>query len=136
MYRFAAAFVGMTILAGPALAEPPRHDTILTILDQFMIARSVSAKCGRTDAATTAAFLRRYRLVTEQAMVALKALSTDLTRDRIEKVMADHYSEIDRRVTAIVAQESCDGSHIKEALQKYDSVASAADTQLMADKNN
>ena len=136
MYRFAAAFAGMIVLAGPALADPPRHDTILTTLDQFMIARSVSAKCGRADAATVSSFQRHYRLVTEQAMVALKALSSDLTQDRIEKVMADHYGEIDRRVIAIIAQESCDGSHIKEALQKYDSVANAADTQLMADKNN
>jgi hypothetical protein len=136
MGRFGTAFAGMILLAGPALADPPRHDNILTTLDQFMIARSVSAKCGSADAATSAAFQRHYRLVTEQATVALKALSSDLTQIHIEKVMADHYSEIDRRVIAIVAQESCDGSHIKEALQKYDSVANVADTQLMADKNN
>ncbi|HMA51686.1 MAG TPA: hypothetical protein VKP60_18130, partial [Magnetospirillaceae bacterium] len=96
MDRFAAAFAGMMVLAGPALADPPRHDTILTTLDQLMIARSVSAKCGRPDTATTASFQRHYRTVTEQAMVALKALSSDLTQDRIEKVMIDHYSEIDR----------------------------------------
>jgi hypothetical protein len=136
MYRFAAAGAALIVLAGPALADPPRHDTILTTLDRFMIARSVSAHCGRADAATATSFQRHYRLVTEQAMIELKALSSDLTRERIEKVMADHYTEIDRHVAAIVAQESCDGSHIKEALQKYDSVANADDAQLMADKKN
>lgn len=136
MYRFAAACAGLMISAGPALADPPRHDNILTTLDQFMIARSVSAKCGRSDVATEAAFQGHYRQVAEQATVALKALSSDLTQIHIEKVMADHYGEIDRHVSAIVAQESCDGPHIKEALQKYDSVANLTDTQLMADKNN
>ncbi len=136
MYRFAAASAALIVLTGPALADPPRHDTILTTLDQLMIARSVSAKCGHADRATATSFQRHYRLVTEQAMIELKALSSDLTRERIEQVMADHYSEIDRHVAAIVAHESCDGVHIKEALQKYDNVANAADTQIMANKNN
>ena len=136
MVRFVAAFAGAIILASPALADPPRHDNILTTLDQFMIARSVSAKCGRADAATAASFQRHYRQVAEEATGALKDLSSDLTRAHIEKVMADHYSEIDHRVTAIVAQESCDGLHIKEALQKYDSVANLTEPQLLANKNN
>lgn len=136
MYRFGAALFGMILSSGPALADPPHHDNILTTLDQVMIARSVSAKCGHADTATISSFQRHYRLVTEQATVALKMLSSDLTQTHIEKVMADHYSEIDRRVTAIVAQESCDGSHIKEALQKYDSVANVTDAPLLADKNN
>ena len=48
--------------------------------------------------------------------------------------MAQHYDEIDRHVTAIVAQESCNGSHIKEALQKYDSTANAVMNPLLAKK--
>ena len=136
MVRYVAAFIGLSLSVAPALADPPRHDTILATLDQFMIARSVAAKCGRPDAPTQASFQRQYRLVTEQATLVLKTLASDLTRDRIEKVMADHYDEIDRRVTVIVAQESCNGSHIKEALQKYDSAANAGQTPLMADKNN
>ena len=136
MVRYVAAFIGLSLSVAPALADPPRHDTILATLDQFMIARSVAAKCGRPDAPTQASFQRQYRLVTEQATLVLKTLASDLTRDRIEKVMADHYDEIDRRVTAIVTQESCNGSHIKEALQKYDNAANAGQTPLMADKNN
>jgi high-affinity K+ transport system ATPase subunit B len=136
MFRHVAAIIGLTLSAAPALADPPRHDTILVTLDQFMIARSVAAKCGRADAAAQASFQRQYRMVAEQATLALKALASDLTQDHIEKVMADHYGEIDHRVTAIVAQESCNGIHIKEALQKYDTVANVGDTPLIADKNN
>lgn len=135
MQRLAAACAGIAMLAGPALADPPDKG-ILAMLDQFMITRSVAAHCGRGDAVSTASFQSRYRRVTEQAMTALRTLASDLTQDRIEKVMDDHYSEIDRRVVAIVAQESCEGSHIREALQKYDCVAGRPDTPLMADKNN
>ena len=136
MVRYVAAFIGVSLSIAPALADSPRHDTILATLDQFMIARSVAARCGRADAPTQASFQRQYRLVAEQATLVLKTLASDLTQDHIEKVMADHYGEIDRRVIVIVAQESCNGPHIKEALQKYDTVANAGQAPLMADKNN
>jgi phosphoenolpyruvate carboxylase len=136
MVRYGIAFIAVSLSAAPALADPPRHDTILATLDQLMIARSAATKCGRADGPTQASFQRQYRLVTEQATLALKTLASDLTQAHIEKVMTDHYGEIDRRVTAIVAQESCNGSHVKEALQKYDSVANAGETPLLAEKNN
>ena len=135
MHRLTAACAGLTMLAGPALADPPDH-SILAALDQFMITRSVAVHCGRSDAVAMASFQSRYQGVIEQATAALKTLASDLTADSIEKVMSDHYGEIDRRVVAIVARESCEGPHIKEALQKYDSIADVAHTPLMADKNN
>jgi hypothetical protein len=125
----------MAMLAAPALADVPTGDTLKT-LDQYMIAQSVAAKCGHTDAALIAAFQNNYRLVTQRAQLALKAIASDLSPSHIDNVISDHYSEIDRRVIAIIAQESCDGPHIKEALQKYDSVARQGNTQILADKSD
>jgi hypothetical protein len=136
MQRLAVVLTGMMMLAGPAWADPPRSDNALATLDQFMVARSAAAKCGHADAAANVAFLHQYRLAAEQGAAALKILSSDLTSAHIEKVIADHYGEIDLRVTAIVAQETCISTRIKQALQKYDNVANAAETQLIANKNN
>ncbi len=135
MYRFAAAFIGMSMLAVSALADTPNGDTLKT-LDQFMIARSVAAKCAPADDVTAAAFEHSYQMVAERAQLALKALASDLSQAHIEKIMSDHYGEIDRQVSAIVTQESCDGEHAKEALQKYDAAARMESTRLLADKSN
>jgi len=133
MRRLSAAFFSVTLLAGPALAESP-DTNVLRMLDQVMIIRSVAAKCTPPNQASAIAFQRRYQDVATQAQTALKALASDLTQAHIESVMAEHYDEIDRRVAAVVAQESCDGPHIKEALQKYDGIVKAVMTPQVANK--
>jgi hypothetical protein len=133
MHRLTAALVSLASLAGPAWAEQPNSE-ILQTLDQAMIERSVAAKCAAPDAAKAAAFRKLYQAVAAQAEIALKGLASDLDESHIEKVMAQHYDEIDHHVTAIVAQESCNGTHIKEALQKYDSTVNAAMNPLLAKK--
>jgi hypothetical protein len=122
------------MLAGPALADPA-GGCILARLDQFMVTRSAAAHCGWGDALSTATFQNRYRRVADQAAAELKVLASDLTGIGIEKVISDHYSEIDRRVIATVAQESCSGPHVREALEKYGSTADTGNIPLMADKN-
>ena len=133
MRRLTAAFISLTTLAGPVWAEQPNSE-ILQTLDQAMIERSVAGKCAAPDAAKAAAFRTLYQAIAAQAEIALKSLATDLDQTHIERVMAQHYDEIDRHVVAIVAQESCDGSHIREALQKYDSTVNAVMAPLMAKK--
>jgi hypothetical protein len=135
MRRLSAALMSLVFLVGPALAETP-NSQILQRLDQAMIERSVAAKCAEPDSAKAAAFRKLYQAITQEAEVALKSLASDLDQSHIEKVMAQHYDEIDRHVIAIVAQESCSGSHIKEALQKYDNTVKAVTTQLMAKKSD
>jgi hypothetical protein len=134
MRRLSAAIIMLALLAGPAWAEPPTSE-ILQTLDQVMIERSAAAKCAVPDSAKAAAFRKYYQGIAAEAQTALKSLASDLDLSHIEKVMVQHYDEIDRRVAAIVAQESCDGSHIKEALQKYDSIANAVITEQMAKKS-
>ena len=124
MRRLSAALYALAVLAGPVWADPPGNE-ILQTLDQVMIERAVAAKCAAPDAGKAAAFRLYYQAVAAEAEVALKGLASDLDQSHIEKVMIQHYDEIDRRVTAIIAQESCDGSHVKEALQKYDITANA-----------
>lgn len=133
MRRLSAAFIMLALLAGPAWADPPTSE-ILQTLDQVMIERATAAKCAAPDSTKAAAFRKYYQAVAAEAEVALKNLASDLDRSHIEKVMVQHYDEIERHVTAIVAQESCDGSHIKEALQKYDSTANAVITQQIGKK--
>lgn len=133
MRSLLAAFISLAVLAGPAWAEQPTSE-ILQALDQAMIERSVASKCADHDAAKAAAFRKIYQAVTAEAEVALKSLASDLDQTHIEKVMVQHYDEIDRHVTAIVTQESCSGSHIKEALQKYDITVNAVMNPLMAKK--
>lgn len=133
MRRLSAAYIMLALLAGPARADQPTSD-ILRTLDQVMIERATAAKCAAPDSAKAAAFRKYYQTVAAEAETVLKTLASDLDRSHIEKVMAQHYDEIERRVSAIVAQESCDGSHIKEALQKYDSTANAVIAQQTAKK--
>ena len=133
MRRLTAALISLMTLAGPVWAEQPNSE-ILQALDQAMIERSVAAKCAIPDPAKDAAFRKLYQAITAEAEIALKSLASDLDQAHIEKVMAQHYGEIDHHVTAIIAQESCDGSHIKEALQKYDSTVNAVINPLLAKK--
>lgn len=133
MRRFSAALFALVSCAGPAWAEPQTTE-ILQTLDQAMIERSAAARCGAADSVKAAAFGDYYRAVSGDALVALKTLASDLDQSHIEKVMKQHYDEIDRRVSAIVAQESCDGTHIKEALQKYDDNANVVMAQQSAKK--
>lgn len=135
MLRLAAALTGAIVLAGPARADSPGADVLAT-LDQLMIARAVSTRCGHPDAPAADTFQHRYEETLIHAEEALKALSSDLAKPNIEKLMNDHYGEIDRRASVVIAQESCNGPHIQQALQKYDSVANSADTQLTIDGNN
>jgi hypothetical protein len=134
MRRLSASIIMLAALAGPAWAEPPTSD-ILQTLDQVMIERSAAAKCAVPDGAKAAAFRLYYQTITADAETVLKSLASDLDQSHIEKVMLQHYDEIDRRVAAVVAQESCDGMHIKEALQKYDSIATAVMAERMVKKN-
>ena len=133
MRSLSAALIALPVLAGPARAEPPNSE-ILQLLDQVMIERSVAEKCAASDSDKAAAFRGHYQSVAMAAKAALKSLASDLDQRHIDMVMDQHYDEINRHVLAIVAQESCAGSHIKEALQKYDSAASAAMTQQIAKK--
>lgn len=136
MHRFLALLIGLIGTAAPALADPPRPDAMLAGLDQLMIARSVEARCGQADATTDLAFQRQYRAASEQGVAALKILASELTLDHVEKIMTARYLEIDRQVGVVIAQESCESTRIKEALQKYDTVANSTDIRLVADKNN
>lgn len=133
MRRLSAAFTMLVLLAGPAWADSPTSDVLQT-LDQVMIERATAAKCAAPDSAKAAAFRKYYQTIAAEAETVLKTLASDLDRSHIEKVMAQHYDEIDRHVTAIVTQESCEGSHIKEALQKYDNAANAVIAQQTAKK--
>ena len=133
MRRLSATFITLGILAGPAWADPPNSE-ILQTLDQVMIERSVAAKCAAPDAGKEAAFRKAYQSVAAEAEMTLKGLASDLDHSHIEKVMMQHYDEIDRRVVAIVARESCDGTHIHEALQKYDATANAVLAQQVPKK--
>lgn len=134
MRRFSTvAALGLAILAAPTLADAPSGDA-LRIIDQFMTARSAVARCGVTQPATLAAFRANYREVASYARAELKSILSDLNDTLIEKVLSDHYNDIDRRIIAIVAQESCGGPHIREALQKYDNGAQMVLARLMSDK--
>ena len=132
MRRAAAAFAGVTMLTAPAWAGSDAAP-VLGTLDELMTARSVAARCGRADAG---AFQQKYELVTARAMAALKILVSDLAPPHLEKLIDTHYGEIDRRISDVIAQESCDGPRIQQALQKYDSVANSTDTELTADLRN
>ena len=135
MRRLAAAFTGAILLAGPAWAESPGADLLAT-LDQLMFARAVSDRCGHPDSRTADSFQHRYAAALDRAEAAMKALSSDLTVPHIKKLMNDHYGEIDRRSSVMITQESCNGPHIQQALQKYDGVANSADTQPAIDGDN
>ncbi|GEM_PF-4765975 len=135
MRRAAAAFAGVTMLTGPAWAGSDAA-TVLATLDKLMTARSVAVRCGRSDATAAGLFQQKYELLTERAMTALKILISDLAPPHLEKLIETHFGEIDRRVSAVIAQESCDGPRIQQALQKYDSVANNTDTELIADIQN
>jgi len=132
MRRAAAAFAGVTMLTGPAWAGSDAAK-VLGTLDTLMTARSVAARCGRADAGL---FQQKYELVAARAVAALKILVSDLAPPHIQKLIDTHYGEIDRRVSDVIAQESCDGPRIRQALQKYDSVANSTDTELTADLEN
>ncbi len=136
MRRFSAVItLGAALLAAPALAEGPSGD-VLRVLDQFMIARSAATRCGTAKPMTLAAFRSNYRDVALQARAELKSILTDLNDALIEKVIADHYDDMDRRISVMIAQESCDGPHIREALQKYDSGAQMVIARLAANKQD
>lgn len=134
MRRCAAILAGITMLSAPAWAGSGGADT-LTTLDQFMIARAVAERCGHAGG-PTAAFEHKYLLVTARAAAALKLLASDLAEPNIEKLIRGHYDEIDRRAAIVIAQESCDGPHVQQALQKYDNAAQGDDTELAAGNNN
>lgn len=134
MRRCAAILAGITMFSAPAWAGSDGAD-ILTTLDQFMIARTVAARCGHAES-PTAAFEHKYLLMTARAAATLKLLASDLAAPNIEKLILSHYDEIDRRAAIVIAQESCDGPHAQQALQKYDSVAKGDDTEIAAGNNN
>ena len=125
--------VGVTLLAGPASADAPSGD-LLRMLDQFMVARSAATQCGGADAATMAAFHGNYRQIALRARGELKSLLPDLGETLIEKLIHDHYDDIDRQVSLMVAQESCKGPRVHEALQKYDTASQAVTARLSENK--
>jgi len=135
MRRCAAVLAGVMMLTGPAWAGSGGAD-ILNTLDQYMIAHAVAARCNHADGPGAATFQHKYLLVTARAAAALKLLASDLAQPNIEKLIRNHYDEIDRRVAAVIAQESCEGSHVQQALQKYDTVANSDDTELAAGNAN
>lgn len=129
----AFAALGAALLTAPCLADAPSGD-VLRILDQFMVARSAATRCGALKPVTVAAFRSNYREVALRARAELKSILSDLNEMRIEKVLSDHYDDIDHRIAALIAQESCDGPHIREALQEYDSDARMITASLAANK--
>jgi hypothetical protein len=125
--------LGAALLAVPALADAPSGD-VLRILDQFMVARSAATRCGTATPITMSVFRSNYREVALQARAELKSILSDLADAPIEKVIADHYDDIDRRIAVMIAQESCDGPHTREELQKYDSGAQMVTARLATNK--
>jgi len=135
MRRIAAILASVTMLAGPARAGSSGAEA-LAALDQFMIVRAVAARCSHGTPAAVEAFQHKYDLVVAHAAAALKLLASDLAQPHIEKLIGNHYDEIDRRVSVVVAQESCDGPHAQQALQKYDNAANTPNIELLADNGN
>ena len=135
MRPVSAAFAAAVIAINPAWAESPSAD-VLSTLDQLMSARATAAHCRHPDTQTDTIFHQEYEKALARAEAAMKALSSDLTVPHIKKLMNDHYGEIDRRTSVMITQESCNGPHIQQALQKYDSVANSADNQSTIDGDN
>jgi len=135
MRRTAAILAGVTMLAGPACAGSSGAEA-LAALDQFMIVRAVAARCGHAAPAAADAFQQKYDLVVAHAAAALKLLASDLAQPHIEKLIGSHYEEIDRRVSVVVAQESCDGPRAQQALQKYDTASNTPNIELLAKNGN
>ncbi len=134
MRRFSAILaLGTALLAVPAVADGQSGDS-LRMLDQFMAARSAALRCGTAKPVTLAAFRSNYRDVALRARAELKSILTDLDDALIEKVIASHYDDMDRHMAAMIAQESCDGPHIRDALQHYDSGARMVPVRLATNK--
>ena len=135
MRRIAAILAGVTMLAGPACAGSSGAEA-LAALDQFMIIRAIAARCGHAAPDAAEAFQRKYDLVVADGAAALKLLASDLAQAHIEKLIGNHYEEIDRRVSAVVAQESCGGPRAQQALQRYDNASNTPNIELLAKNGN
>ncbi|MBX9633561.1 MAG: hypothetical protein K2X44_01145 [Magnetospirillum sp.] len=110
---------GLAMFAAPAAAQQERPD-ILTIWDQFSISNSIASKCVKPDEAKLAKFLLNYQIVSTHAALRLKQMSPEWSSARIDQAMTGRYTEIDKTMTEVIVQESCDGPKVKEALRRFD----------------
>jgi hypothetical protein len=119
MQRLTALILGIAIAAQPATAEqkPPY---IFQIVDDFMTSNAVASKCTKPDAEKMSKFLVNFDIVTRVASVEMKKLRPDATSEQVEKTMQDRYQQIDKGVSDIIHQETCDGPRIHEILRLFD----------------
>ncbi|MBF0324072.1 MAG: hypothetical protein HQL42_03280 [Alphaproteobacteria bacterium] len=106
-------------LAVPVAAEQPSPD-ILTIWDQFSISNAIASKCVKPDGNKLARFLLNYQIVSTHASLKLSQTSKDWTPERIDRAMKERYVQIDQAMAAAIAQETCQGPKIMEALKRFD----------------
>ncbi len=88
-----------------------------------MVSNAVASKCVKPDGDKLAKFLMNFQIVIMRVSLDAKKMSTDVTQEQIDNVMADRYARIDKTVTEIIGRETCGGPKIKEALRRFDAQA-------------
>jgi hypothetical protein len=122
MERMRAALMvvcAVAMSAAPAAAQQQGPD-ILAIWDQFSVSNAIASRCVKPGGAKLAKFLLNYQIVTTHAALRLQQKSPDWTSARIDQAMKGRYGEIDEAMAAVIAQETCDGPKVKEALRRFD----------------
>lgn len=110
---------GFTLCALPVMAQQTGPD-ILTIWDQFSISNAIASKCTKPADDKLNKFLSNYMTVTVHTSMRLKELRPVLTSAEIDQSMKDRYAQIDKAIANVIAQESCDGPRVQEALRRFD----------------
>lgn len=113
--KAAGWIIGMS--TGAAMAQPL---DILQIFDQFAVSNAVASKCVKPDGDKLAKFLLNFQIVWINASLNLSKASSDMTPERADQALKDRYADVDKKVTEIIGEESCDGPRVKEALHRFD----------------
>ncbi len=110
---------GLVGFSAPAMAQQQGLN-ILTIFDQFAVSNAVASKCVKPDPAKLAKFLLNFQIVSTHASIRLQGISPSSSNERIDQVMKDRYGEIDKHISSVIAQETCNGPKVREALKRFD----------------
>ncbi|UKJ75860.1 hypothetical protein [Azospirillum brasilense] len=113
---------GMMLSIAPAVAQQQGPD-ILKIWQQFSVSNSLASRCAKPDNEKLTKFLANYQIISTHAAHRLKQITPEWSPARIDMVMAEHYSNIDRTISEILIEETCDSQRTKEALQRFDAQA-------------
>ncbi|WP_173976219.1 hypothetical protein [Magnetospirillum sp. LM-5] len=111
--------VGIGVMAAPASAQQQGPD-ILTIWDQFSVSNTIASKCVKPEEDKLTKFLVNFQIVTINASLRIQQLRPDWTPERIDQAMKERYGQIDKSMAAVIAQETCEGPKVKEALRRFD----------------